>query len=79
MQQIYFTFQVLIELMGNKETALKWLEVKRNSIVSREDVIQHFYSQLTKTEIRGIYEKYRVDFELFGYSPDYFLQFGSEE
>jgi len=70
---------VLIELMGNKETALKWLEVKRNSIVSREDVIQHFYSQLTKTEIRGIYEKYRVDFELFGYSPDYFLQFGSEE
>ena len=47
-------------------------------MVSSEEVIKHFYSQLTKEEIRGIHEKYRVDFELFGYSPDYFLQFGQE-
>jgi len=70
---------VLIELMGNHERALEWLKVKRNSIVSQEEVLKHFYSQLTKGDIRGIYEKYRVDFELFGYTPDYFLQFGQED
>jgi len=69
---------VLVELFGNNENAKKWLEVKRTSMVSSEEVIKHFYSQLTKEEIRGIHEKYRVDFELFGYSPDYFLQFGQE-
>jgi len=69
---------VLVELMGNNERALEWLKVKRTSVVSSEEVIEHFYSQLTKEEIRGIHEKYRVDFELFGYSPDYFLQFGQE-
>ena len=65
--------------MGNHERALEWLKVKRNSIVSQEEVLKHFYSQLTKEDIRGIYEKYRVDFELFGYTPDYFLQFGQED
>lgn len=56
--------------------AKKWLGIERKSYVSNEEVIKHFYSQLTKEEIQSIYEKYRVDFELFGYSPDYFLQFG---
>ena len=65
--------------MGNHERALEWLKVKRNSVVSQEEVLKHFYSQLTKEDIRGIYEKYRVDFELFGYTPDYFLQFGQED
>jgi len=69
---------VLVELFGNDERALEWLKVKRTSMVSSEEVIKHFYSQLTKEDIRGIHEKYRVDFELFGYSPDYFLQFGQE-
>jgi len=69
---------VLVELFGNDEKALEWLKVKRTSMVSSEEVIKHFYSQLTKEDIRGIHEKYRVDFELFGYSPDYFLQFGQE-
>lgn len=67
---------MLIELLDNRPSAFDWLKVKRTSHVSKEDVIEHFYSQLTKEEIRRIYEKYRVDFELFGYSPDYFLQFG---
>ena len=75
---ISLSFQVLVELMGNKEKAKQWLQVKRNHVVNKPEVIEHFYSQLTKDEIMGIYEKYRVDFELFGYTPDYFLQFGQE-
>lgn len=64
--------------MGNKETAQKWLDVKRKSYVSDEAVIKHFYGELTKKEIDGIYQKYRVDFELFGYTPDYFMQFAKD-
>jgi len=70
--------EVLVEILGNKERAKEWLNIKRTSMVSQEEVIKHFYSQLTKEEIRGIYEKYRVDFELMGYSPDYFIQFGQD-
>ena len=74
----FFCLQVLVEILGNKERAKEWLNIKRTSMVSQEEVIKHFYSQLTKEEIRGIYEKYRVDFELMGYSPDYFIQFGQD-
>lgn len=39
-------------------------------------VVERFYSTLTKSEIRALYEKYRLDFELFGYKPDLFISFG---
>ena len=64
--------------MGDKEKLKEWLNVERKGIVDNEEIIQHFYSQLKKEEIMGIYYKYRVDFELLGYTPDYFLQFGQE-
>jgi len=71
--------EVLVELLGNNEQLLQeakeWLNIKHNHAIT-DEIIEHFYSQLTKEEIRGIYTKYRIDFELFGYSPDYFLQFG---
>ena len=38
--------------------------------------LEMYYSQLTKTDIRKIYEKYRLDHELFGFTPDYFIKFG---
>ena len=37
------------------------------------------YSTLYKSEIRDLYEKYRLDFELFGYQPDEFIKFGMED
>lgn len=38
--------------------------------------LELYYSQLTKSDIRKLYEKYRVDFDLFGFTPDYFIKFG---
>ena len=70
-----YILQVLVELLGNDSEAKRWASIKHTHAIT-DEVIEHFYSQLTKEEIRGIYTKYRVDFELFGYSPDYFLQFG---
>merc|ERR1712226_518894 len=43
------------------------------------EVAQHYYSQITKEEIRDLAEKYRLDHELFGYKPDYYIQFGKDE
>jgi hypothetical protein len=41
--------------------------------------VERFYSTLTKSEIRALYEKYRLDFELFGYKPDLFISFGMRD
>ena len=36
-------FQVLVELLGNKETAKEWLKVKHEHIAANEEIIKHFY------------------------------------
>ena len=73
-------FQVLVELLGDSanEEAKKWLKVNHNHVAAKEDVLKHFWSQISKEDIRGIYQKYRVDFEIFGYSPDWYIQLGKE-
>merc|ERR1739844_860707 len=55
--------EVLVELLGDS---------------AKEDVLKHFWSQISKEDIRGIYQKYKVDFEIFGYSPDWYIQLGKE-
>ena len=46
-------------------------------VESRDPVmLEFYYSQLTKSDIRNLYEKYRLDFNLFGFTPDYFIKFG---
>lgn len=74
----HLLLQVLVEMMNNSEDGKEWASVKFPSVASEPELIEHLYSQLTKAEIRAIYDKYRADHELFGYTPDYFLQFGKE-
>ena len=50
-----------------------------DNISSKPEAIEHYYSQLTKSQIQSLYEKYRPDHELFGYTPEYFLAFGKDE
>ena len=38
--------------------------------------LEMYYSQITKNEIRKLYEKYRLDHDLFGFTPDYFIKMG---
>merc|ERR1712080_427431 len=48
-----------------------------HSVESRDPaMLELYYSQLTKSDIRKLYEKYRLDFDLFGFTPDYFIKFG---
>lgn len=48
-------------------------------ISSKPEALQHYYSQLTKSQIQALYEKYRPDHDLFGYTPEYFLALGKDE
>ncbi len=38
-----------------------------------------YFSQLSKNQVLGLYEKYRVDHELFGYSPEHFIELAQQE
>ena len=42
-------------------------------------LLELYYSQLTKDVIRTLYLKYRLDYDLFGFSPDYFIALGKGE
>lgn len=43
------------------------------------NLISSYYTQLTKKEILNLYEIYRYDFELFGYTLDGYLEQGAED
>lgn len=43
------------------------------------ELLMKYYSQLTKNQIKGLYEMFRFDFELFDYSPDEYLKVGQDK
>ena len=38
-------------------------------------MVAEYFSQLSRQEVVQLYELYRVDFSMFGYSPMEYLQF----
>jgi hypothetical protein len=64
--------------LNNTEDGKDWASVKFPRVASDPELLKMLFSQLTKAEIQAIYEKYRVDHEMFGYTPDYFLQLGKD-
>ena len=38
-----------------------------------------FFSTLTKSEVWDLYQRYKLDFELFGYSPNEYYGYASED
>ena len=43
--------------------------------VNPDNLIETYYSQLTREEVLGLYRLYYVDFQLFGYQADSYMQF----
>ena len=41
-----------------------------------EDLAKKYFRQMSKKEIEKLYKMYKIDFEMFGYSPDNFLALG---
>ena len=42
---------------------------------TEEAQVALYYSQLTKEEVWGLYEVYKMDHDLFGYSPDKYVEY----
>ena len=47
--------------------AVQMDENKKNATLTSESLSRKYFSQITKVNIRRLYEKYEVDFEMFGY------------
>lgn len=42
------------------------------------DIIMNYYAQLTKSQVKGLYQLYKHDFEIFDYDPEEFLRVARE-
>ena len=58
---------------------LKSLSNTRIRPITTKQLISRFYSTLTKSEMWDLYERYKLDFELFGYSPDEYFGYATED
>ena len=73
MEPQYWT-ELEVRTMESFLNAKSW-----NAFSSNPEVLQSYYSQLTKSQIQSLYDKYRADHELFGYTPDYFIALGKKD
>jgi len=65
--------QYIISQAGLQDVlSVEWKH--RTGTVGNSEKIVDYYSQLTKSEIVGLYYKYQLDFELYGYDPDPFFE-----
>ncbi|XP_018027640.1 carbohydrate sulfotransferase 11-like [Hyalella azteca] len=46
---------------------------------SSNEVADDFFRQLTKKLVEELYQRYRIDFDLFGYSPEHYINLVSDE
>ena len=67
-----------MEVIGSPDSAKSFLATEQEPKSGLREVEEHYFSQLTKTEIRQLYEKYRFDHELFGFTPDYYIALGQD-
>jgi chondroitin 4-sulfotransferase 11 len=44
-----------------------------------KEISKRYFSQLSKQEVKRLYEKYKLDFELFDYKVDDYLQYATAE
>lgn len=52
---------------------------QRGGHSSSADVVQKYFSTLLKSDVRQLYEMYRLDHELFGYTPDQYLDYAMDD
>ena len=49
-------------------------ETSDNGRKNSHDFLKQYFGQLTKLDVLKLYEMYRLDFELFDYSPEIYLK-----
>ena len=56
-------------------------ENKKNATLTSESLSRKYFSQITKVNLSRLYEKYKIDFEMFGYEGHIqkYIDMGYEE
>ncbi|TRY70004.1 hypothetical protein TCAL_07330 [Tigriopus californicus] len=70
--------KVFAELLGNRSGQLDWTETLWQPKSGIREIEEHYFSQISKNDIRDLFDKYRLDHELFGFSPDYYIALGQD-
>lgn len=69
--------QFVINQLGLEERlTVEW--VHKTSKETTSEVGKKYFSQITKAQVDQLYNKYRLDFELFGYYPDEYREMARE-
>ena len=64
---------------GSEADRRKLVEVKFEFESSNELTLEHYYSQVSKADIRKLAHKYKTDMDLFGYDPEFFINMGKDD
>ncbi|XP_045130164.1 carbohydrate sulfotransferase 10-like [Portunus trituberculatus] len=77
LETMYTDVQFLAEVAQLKEiqNVKEWFN-KNKSHGSSPSVIPDYFEQLTKKQINLLYQRYKLDFDLFGYSIEEYLSYG---
>ncbi|CAL4070926.1 unnamed protein product [Meganyctiphanes norvegica] len=69
--------QFVINQLGlEDQLTVEW--VHRTAKETTTEVAKKYYSQLTKAQVDQLFNKYRLDFELFGYYPEEYREMAQE-
>ncbi|KAF2348015.1 Sulfotransferase, partial [Trinorchestia longiramus] len=76
--------QFLLDQTAGLETPRQWnREVQERAWLhhinntSSGDVADEFFAQLTRSQVEELYQRYKIDFDLFGYSPQHYIDLAS--
>lgn len=72
--------QFLAQIANLKEiqNVFEWRNHKKFSKSSKE-VLPVYYKSLTKKQILLLYERFKIDFELFGYTVEEYLDYSDQK
>jgi len=67
-----------VHLLANKTNLEKLWDDKNDYFQSStyDAVSREYYASVDRDQIRKLYQKYKIDFELFGYSPEEYIKMG---
>ncbi|KAG7170721.1 Carbohydrate sulfotransferase 11-like 11 [Homarus americanus] len=69
--------QYIIKQLGLEDSLqVEWIH--RTSNTKTSDIASTYFSQLTANQVDQLYQKYRLDFELFGYDYEDYRKMAAE-
>jgi len=78
METLHEDLSLLQKTLDLPNTDFPLTHTQKGGHSSSEEVAKKYFSQLTKKEVRQLYEMYKLDHEMFGYSPDVFEHYAKD-